>query len=345
MGISDRMKKKSAAILLDTKNSKATAEQAAEHSSVVSHQAKAPLTAPGGMAVFRQQMIKHDEIVHDLEEQLKVWVEATPAKKLDPKSIGSSKWANRNEQSFSGPSWDAFKEEISSAGGNIQPIKVRGVIRDNTLPHSYEIVFGHRRHRACLELGLDVFALVESISDRELFEQMDRENRQRADLTAYEQGEMYRRALDEGLYPSLRKMVESLGVHLGNASVALKIAKLPHQVLDAFESRLDIQFRWAGPLADAIERNQGSVLSLVETIQALRGEGVVVKSSEVFKRLTAEAGPNSSHFYEPVTVKGTGGKTGRIGFNSNKNTFEISLSGLDAGKLKTVEAAVKALLS
>ena len=82
----------------------------------------------------------------------------------------------------------------------------------NTPAFAYEIVFGHRRHRACLELGLLVVTLVKDLTEQELFEQMDRENRQRKDLTAYEQGEMYRHALDEGLYPSMRKLSESLGV-------------------------------------------------------------------------------------------------------------------------------------
>ena len=49
-------------------------------------------------------------------------------------------------------------------------------------------------------------------TDQELFEQMERENRSRSDLSAWEQGAMYRRALDDGLYPSLRQLAESLDV-------------------------------------------------------------------------------------------------------------------------------------
>ena len=65
-----------------------------------------------------------------LKAELATWSGSTPAQKLDPKLVKPSKWANRLK--FSGKDWDAFKEEISHSGGNIQPIKVRGVIPDNT---------------------------------------------------------------------------------------------------------------------------------------------------------------------------------------------------------------------
>jgi ParB family chromosome partitioning protein len=119
--------------------------------------------------------------------------------------VDHTQWANRNELSFSGSDWNDFKEEISNSGGNVQPIKVRRVAPGGASAFDYEIVFGHRRHRACLELDLPVFSLVEEISDLDLFVQMDRENRQRSDLRPFEQGLMYARALDEKLYSSAKK--------------------------------------------------------------------------------------------------------------------------------------------
>ena len=40
----------------------------------------------------------------------------------------------------------------------------------NTPAFAYEIVFGHRRHCACMELGLPVLALVENLTEQEWFE-------------------------------------------------------------------------------------------------------------------------------------------------------------------------------
>jgi hypothetical protein len=48
---------------------------------------------------------------------------------------------------------------------------------------------------------------------------------------------------------------------------------------------------------------------------------------------------------EPISIKGKGGKAGKIGFNLEKKTIEITLSGMDAGQMKAVEQAIKALIS
>jgi len=308
--------------------------------------------------VYRDRAIADENIA--LKAELAHWAEATPAQKIDPKLVGPSKWANRHEKSFSGREWDAFKEEILSAGGNIQPIRVRsvppgntsteglaqeGVPRGNTLPLTFEIVFGHRRHRACLELGLPVFALISQATDRELFEQMDRENRQRADLTIYEQGEMYRRALDDGLYSSLRKLSESLGVGLGIASESVSIAKLPGQILDVFESRLDIQRRWAGALAGAVQKDPDRVFAVAKGIQAERTKGRVVKSVDVFKRLTAAQGvavgrdKNSA-----LDIAGKSGRSGKFLYDEKRQSLRLELSGIDPDLSEKLKSAISKLI-
>jgi ParB family chromosome partitioning protein len=58
---------------------------------------------------------------------------------------------------------------------------------------------------------------------------------------------MYRKALDEGLYPSLRKLAESVKVDVSLVSKSVSLARLPEAVVAAFPSPLDIQFRWAQP--------------------------------------------------------------------------------------------------
>lgn len=225
--------------------------------------------AKTGPGAFVAHLARESEVFSEnqlLKNELKVWSDATPAKKLDPASVLPSKWANRHSDSFENKDFEALKADVQSAGGNVQAIKVRPVA--GSQPQRYEIVFGHRRHRACLELGLPVLAVIEPINEQALFVEMDRENRQRADLRPYEQGEMYRRALDEGLYVSLRKLADAIGVQAPNVSVAVKIARLPAEVLDAFPSRLDIQYRWGAPLSDALEKDKDMVLARARAITA-----------------------------------------------------------------------------
>jgi ParB family transcriptional regulator, chromosome partitioning protein len=95
---------------------------------------------------------------------------------------------------------------------------------------------------------------------------MDRENRLRKDLSAWEQGSMYRRALKDGLFPSLRQMAATLGVDPGNASKAIVVANLPQEVVNAFSSPLEIRFRFGALLAEAVEKDRVGVISRAKTL-------------------------------------------------------------------------------
>jgi ParB family chromosome partitioning protein len=211
------------------------------------------------------------------------WNGILPTKKIDPKLIKPSKWANRHDDSFSSGAFEAFREEIRSQDGNVQPIKVRPLAGPHT--NEFEIVFGHRRHRACLELGIDVLAVVEPITDQALFQEMDRENRLREDLRPYEQGLMYKRALDDNLYPSLTKLADAIGAQKSNVSTAITIASLPDALLKAFPSPLDIQYRWGAPLADLFKTDPDLVLSRSAALFNERQAGISCSAADVFKKI------------------------------------------------------------
>lgn len=187
----------------------------------------------------------------ELEGKLRTWEGARATRLIDPKLITWSQWANRDEANFTGDEFLELKAEIASAGGNVQPVKVRSLKPGGDF--AFELVFGHRRHRACLELGPPVLALVDNVGELEMFVEMDRENRSRKNLSAWEQGSMYLRAIERGLFPSNRQLAERVGVDLGLVGKAISLAKLPKEAIDAFPTPLDVQFRWAKPLSDLYE--------------------------------------------------------------------------------------------
>lgn len=263
-----------------------------------------PKTAPGSMAHFMAAQSAAVREADELRERLEAFDGAKPVRALDPRTVRPSRWANRHADSLADAAFAALKAEIASAGGNVQPVKVRPVAAAPAAGNpasgagsggqgagsggaAFELVFGHRRHRACLELGLPVNALIEAVSDRELFEAMDRENRGRKSLSAWEQGMTYRRALDEGLYPSQRRLAESLGVDVALVSKSLTLARLPGSVVGAFASPNDIQFRWAQPLADALQKDPDGMLARAE---ALRGAAGPQAASLVFAALIGAPG-------------------------------------------------------
>ena len=192
-----------------------------------------PKTAPGAMMAFandaRSELLRENELLRGQAEasdqlrgqldealgDLKQWEGAKAARWVDPQLIDPSRYANRHELNYTGVEFAALRAEIESAGGNVQPIKIRSVASIAGAIARYEVVFGHRRHRACLELGIPVLAVIDNLDDRALFVEMDRENRARKDLSAWEQGMMYRRALQQGLFPSNRKDRKSTRIAAG----------------------------------------------------------------------------------------------------------------------------------
>jgi ParB family chromosome partitioning protein len=298
----------------------------------------------GKVAELEKKLLESEESVRFAQANLSAvnaeWQGVLPAKKLDPRRIKPSHWANRHNDSFASIEFEEFKQEIQSQGGNVQPIKVRPIVHSET--GEFEVVFGHRRHRACLELGIDVLAVVESITDQALFQEMDRENRLRADLRPYEQGLMYKRALDEKLFPSLSKLAESIGAQKSNVSTAITIASLPDAVLNAFASPLDIQYRWGGPLAEIFSTDPDLVLSRSIALAQQRSSGVTVQATEVFKALVG-TGTDGSKTASHV-VEHAGKPAFTVSISKKKVSIELPrmsktvLAKLEKAILKSLEA-------
>lgn len=279
-----------------------------------------PKTAPGAMMAFatdaRSELVRENEqLRHQANEaarfkgqlqdalaELGQWDGAKATRLIDPQAIAVSRFANRHERNYTGPEFAALRADIESAGGNVQPVKVRRLAGQGEGEGAarYELVFGHRRHRACLELGLPVLAVVDNLDDKTLFVEMDRENRARKDLSAWEQGAMYRSALRQGLFSSNRRLAEAIGVDLSAVGKALALADLPEEVVAAFPSPLDLQFRWAKPLADALSANRDAVLSVA---RKLSGEGADTRTAkQVLAALVAAGTPGVEPFHPPAPV-------------------------------------------
>ena len=288
-------------------------------------------------ALFRDEKVTAENV--ELKKKLAEFNGATATRKIHPNKIKPSRWVNRNELSYSGEVFANLKQEIETAGGNIQPIKVRP---SKSVPGEYELVFGHRRHRACLELGFDVLTLIEELDDAELFCQMDRENRGRAALSPWEAGTTYARALDEGLFPSARKLAEAASIDLSQLGKALVLAKLPTDVIAAFPSPLDLQYRWASLLSQAIQKDPDLILFRAKELREAKEN---LNASQVLVRLLEGGGTVPPPGVKKFSFKGKDGQLGEIKFNAAKRTAIINLTNINLERFNEVEKAIKALLS
>lgn len=319
-----------------------------------------PRTAPGLMMAQaneqRSELLRENEQLRDrvkdrdvlasrvdaLQDDLKGWDGAKATRLLDPKLIGRSKWANRDVAHFGTTEFQQLKIEIANAGGNIQPVKVRPLPKPDSNGFQYEIVFGHRRHQACLELGLPVLALVDNMDERGLFVEMDRENRSRANLSPWEQGCIYRRALDAGLFPSMRKLAEAVGADHGNVVKALSLASLPSDVIAAFQSPFDLQYRWSKPLADALAADPDGMTKRAAELAAMSPK---LAPKAVFDRLihapSTESGKGTA-----IEVQ-VGGKPAASLVVDAKGQVQVSVRPgfMDTGRLPDLAALLETFLS
>ena len=264
---------------------------------------------------------------------------------LDPRTIRATEWANRHPQSFKSIEFEKLKSSIAQVGRNIQAIKVRPIPADRVRPADvnanpplqFELVFGHRRHRACLELGVPVGALVETMSDEALFAEMDRENRTHKALSPFEQGLMFKLALESGLYSSARALAQDLRLDESIVSKSLTIARLPAEVIRAFITPLDIQYRWAGPLSEAHRRDPAGLIARAGHLQSDQRRLSAVR---IFQRLVA-AEPSAGQVEVHIE--------GRCGHASvevdRKGRLAILIAPpWDPGLAKRAEIAIRALL-
>ena len=242
-----------------------------------------PKTGPGAMVRFLQDQSDSDERIRELTERLKAFEDALPVRRLDPTRIRVSSYANRHEDHFTrSAAYQQLVDDMSAAGGNVQPIRVRPIKGDSE--HDFEVVFGHRRLRACQQLGLPVLAMVSSDDDTALFEAMCRENSSREDLSAFEEGMSYRRALEMGLYPSQRKLASAVGVTQARISQVIAVATLPPEVLASFPSPLTVQYRWAEVLHAELKADGQRLHARLKEISAHKA----LSPKQVFEYLTAK---------------------------------------------------------
>ena len=192
---------------------------------------------------------------------------------IDPKKIRATEFCNRLERSLlaDDPKFIDLLTSIRQFGQEV-PIRVRPV--KGALPFEFEIVSGHRRHAACLQLdsdtprGFPALAIVDvaAAETRNLVMKMYRENEERHDLSAYEKGRMFAGWLNAGVYDSQRELAAAAGMGEAAAAKYLAVAALPAPVLAAFGDERLLQMSWGPTLSQALKTNQAGVLRAADRL-------------------------------------------------------------------------------
>lgn len=152
-------------------------------------------------------------------------------RELPLSAISPSRYANRAGHYFHTARYAEIRDSIAQYGVRI-PIKVRPLAGSS--PAGYEIVYGHTRYRASLDLGLSTIrAVIESLDDEALLTEMELENRDREDLSAYERARFYALALDDTYAGDRERLCSRFGRSSAWLSQQTVIAALPERLFDA----------------------------------------------------------------------------------------------------------------
>lgn len=270
-------------------------------------------------------MRKHNKTAKHSEVPAGLLQPSGPLLNLAAATIVAGRWENRLPGSYDGPEFAELKKAIALTGGNTQPVNVR-VLGNASLPQAasrrFEVVTGHRRLRACDELGLPVRAMVlPELDEQQLFLFVYHENSSREPLRPFEFGRMCAQALAAGMYPSLRNMCDSVGMDISSASRAVRLYELPEALNELIRSPLQWQLKDTDKLAKHIDAQNFS--AKVEELRRIHG---VMDRVPLLRALAGVGSTNEEQILEIIDRGEVAGRIYLSGQGKARAVFDRPLS-------------------
>ena len=246
-------------------------------------------------------------------------------KLVDPKVCRMWNKHNRLYHELTRENCDELINSIRSQGRQEIPAVVRRLSNDPD-GFEYEVVSGARRHFAVSwlrdhENRDEILFLVEpkDFDDEAAFRFSDLENRGRQDISDYERGKDYLRALESYYEGNLTRMATRLDVSKAKLSAYCSLARLPSEVISAYASPNDIAMRHSQRLAPLINDEakaarviaEARALSKIQDDFRERGQGAKIEGVAVLKRLCAAAEKDSIELDTPPKDRAVEGDDGR----------------------------------
>lgn len=200
-------------------------------------------SGPLGMLMKNGQIKKLDNTDQVLDEDTVVLNKAVPSyfktqsgiefiehelTFIDPKECEPWKYANRQD------------DELGDIGDLIESIKSQkqlqpALVRKHPAPHDgikYEIIFGRRRHIACLKLGIPFLVILKDIPNlQDAIASQDAENKLRNDVSNYSNAILYKRLLDDGVFKMEKDLAEKLRLSPSTLNDLMAYAKIPGDIV------------------------------------------------------------------------------------------------------------------
>lgn len=149
---------------------------------------------------------------------------------VNPDECEPWKYANRQEGEFG--DIDGLIDSIKS-NKQLQP----ALVRNHPNPHGkikYEVIFGRRRHIACMRLGIPFLVIRKDIPNvQDAIASQDAENKLRNDVSNYSNAMLYKRLLSDNVFKTEKELSEKLRISYSTFNELMSYSKIPEDIVGA----------------------------------------------------------------------------------------------------------------
>lgn len=219
--------------------------------------------------------------------------------------------------------------------------------------YDFEIIAGVRRWWTVKWLRehhhpeFDYLVTIQTVSDEEAFRVSDIENRSRKDISDWERGKEYARALAEFYDGHQKEMAEHLKISSSWLSRLIDVTRLPDEIVAAFSDTHDITVRVARDIKPLTTdtRTLDLMMGEVRRITAEREDlGVKLSGPEVAKRLVQSTVAPAKKPAGELELKSKAGKAMLRYSKSNRGGLTLKVLPKSGATPDEVLSAIRTLL-
>lgn len=180
---------------------------------------------------------------------------------LDPKECEPWEYANRSEDEMGN-----MEELMKSIRENsqLQP----ALVRSHPAPHDgikYQIIFGRRRHAACLALGTKLLVIKkDNLSLQEAILCQDAENKFRQDVSNYSNAILYKKLLANKAFKTEKELAEKLRISPSSLNELMSYTKLPQEVINNISNIHSLSVYMAAKIARFLSEDKTLLQRIIE---------------------------------------------------------------------------------
>lgn len=211
---------------------------------------------------------------------------------VDPKKCTNWKYADRNQ--FELGSIEDLAEDIKQ-NGQLQPAIVRKI---DSLDHTYEVIAGERRWRACSLANINLKVIVTDEDDAGCMVIQTSENKKKS-LSAYSLAVVYDKLMVD-LNISQNELSRRLNIPKTSFSELMSFNKVPKEVWDAVADMTKVKAKTAAFLAFTCSKGDSYLNAIIKLAPKIReGCGTDSLSKYIDKHLSnIKTNRNASRVYE-----------------------------------------------